>query len=135
MKTSTKKNIYAAKLGNSQHEKVAEYSSQNATSSYCFSMTNIYFGKTSGRYRQNGRTGKSKEKEYPLREYTDEKKNTNEETIMNFCIENNMVICNTFFKHRDVHKCTRVMESMGEESIVDLALIRREDSKLVNEYK
>lgn len=52
-----------------------------------------------------------------------------------FCVENDMIVCNTFFKHRDIHKHTRTMESRAGRSIINLFMVRRNDSKLINDTK
>lgn len=35
--------------------------------------------------------------------------NSNRQTIINFCISNNLYVGNKFFQHQDIHKFTRVI--------------------------
>ena len=47
----------------------------------------------------------------------------NGERLIDLCIRNNMKIANTFFKHKDVHKLTRVVEERNERSIIDYIIV------------
>ena len=47
----------------------------------------------------------------------------NGEVLQDFCIRNNLKIANTFFKHKDIHKWTRVSEDRNERSIIDYIIV------------
>ena len=47
----------------------------------------------------------------------------NGELLLDLCIRNNLKIANTFFKHKDIHKWTRVAESRNEKSIIDYIIV------------
>ena len=47
----------------------------------------------------------------------------NGEKLIEFCIRNKLKIANTFFKHKDIHKWTRVAETRGERSIIDYIIV------------
>ena len=47
----------------------------------------------------------------------------NGERLIDLSIRNNMKIANTFFKHKDAHKWTRVVEERGERSIIDYIIV------------
>ena len=47
----------------------------------------------------------------------------NGEILLDICIRNNLKITNTFFKHKDIHKWTRVAESRNEKSIIDYIIV------------
>ncbi|GLV37384.1 hypothetical protein CBL_10649 [Carabus blaptoides fortunei] len=55
----------------------------------------------------------------------EEKKNNNGDRIMDLSKENNLLIANTKFKHKDMHKYTREESSRSEKSIIDYFLISR----------
>lgn len=54
-------------------------------------------------------------------------KNNNGERMIEFCIENDLIITNSKFKHKDIHKYTREQPSRKEKSIIDYFLINREN--------
>lgn len=62
-------------------------------------------------------------------------KNNNGERIINLSIDNDFVITNTKFKHKDIHKFTREEINRGEKSIIDYILINRENWKYVKDCK
>ena len=47
----------------------------------------------------------------------------NGERRIDFCLENNMKIANTFFPHKDIHKYTRVNSEKKEKSILDYIIV------------
>lgn len=47
----------------------------------------------------------------------------NGELLLDLCIRNNLKIANTFFKHKDIHKWTRVSETRNEKSIIDYIIV------------
>ena len=49
----------------------------------------------------------------------------NGELLLDFCIRNNLKIANTFFKHKNIHKWTRVVENeyRNEKSIIDYIIV------------
>ena len=48
---------------------------------------------------------------------------TNGEMLLDCCIRNNLKIANTFFKHKNIHKWTRVQEERNERSIIDYIIV------------
>ena len=53
-------------------------------------------------------------------------RNNNGKRLLDFCATYDMIVANTFYKHRDIHKYTRVEASRGERSIIDYILVERE---------
>ena len=47
----------------------------------------------------------------------------NGELLLDICIHNNLKIANTFFKHKNIHKWTRVCEERNERSIIDYIIV------------
>ena len=47
----------------------------------------------------------------------------NGERLIDISIRNNMKIANTFFKHKEAHKWTRVVEERNERSIIDYVIV------------
>lgn len=64
----------------------------------------------------------------------DEKRNNNGQRVIDFCVDNNLVASNTFFKNKDIHKFTRIMDR-EERSIIDLVLVGREYCKLIKDVR
>ena len=50
----------------------------------------------------------------------------NGKRIFNFCMDNNSLIINTCFEHKQIHMYTREVRSRNEKSIIDYMLINRE---------
>ena len=58
-------------------------------------------------------------------------RNGNGERMLNFCRICDLIICNTFFEHKNIHKFTREQPSRGEKSIIDYIVVpRSQRSKL-----
>lgn len=51
------------------------------------------------------------------------KTSVNGEMLTDFCVRNSLKISNTFFKHKDIHKWTRVKEERNEKSIIDYVIV------------
>lgn len=62
-------------------------------------------------------------------------KNNNGKRIIDLCMENDLVIGNTKFSHKDIHKITREEINRKERSIIDYYLIHREIWKYVKDIK
>lgn len=74
----------------------------------------------------NGRVGnKNSGIEKYMGKEGEETLNKNGKRIIEICIENNLIITNTKFKHKDIHKYTRGRESRNEKSIIDYFLISK----------
>lgn len=74
----------------------------------------------------NGRVGKRDERSREvIGSHGEIVRNNNGLRIIDFCIQNNMVIMNTFFQHKDIHKYTREVKSRNERSIIDYMLIEK----------
>lgn len=57
--------------------------------------------------------------------YGETTRNNNGERMLEYCSMNNLIITNTFFKHKDIHKYTREMISRNEKSIIDYIMTER----------
>ncbi|KAJ8934491.1 hypothetical protein NQ318_012467 [Aromia moschata] len=62
-------------------------------------------------------------------------RNNNGSRIIDFCIENNMLVMNTFFRHKDAHKYTREVSSRNEKSIIDYAIVSRNMRYLIKDVR
>lgn len=62
-------------------------------------------------------------------------RNNNGERLINFCVENNLIVTNTFYKHKNIHKYTREVTSRKERSIIDFVLINRSCRKEILDVK
>lgn len=46
-----------------------------------------------------------------------------------FCLVNNLIVVNTFYKHKDIRKYTRQMPSRNKKSIIDYSLVDKDKRK------
>ena len=53
----------------------------------------------------------------------EDKTSVNGEILTDFCVRNTFKIANTFFKHKSIHKWTRVKEERNERSIIDYVIV------------
>ena len=67
--------------------------------------------------------------------YGEKTKNNNGYRLINYCSENNLIITNSFFQHKAIHKFTRVLRSKEEESIIDYILTNKENRKNIKDVK
>lgn len=83
----------------------------------------------------NGRVGTRKEKDEQIGPYGESTKNTNGQRIIDFCIMNDMRVCNTFFQHKAIHQYTRVRDSRNEQSIIDLVLVHNKNRNEIRDVR
>ncbi|MGL4388826.1 MAG: reverse transcriptase domain-containing protein [Brevinema sp.] len=84
----------------------------------------------------NSRVGYKKDSTIlALGKYGEEKTNNNGKRLIDFCVVNDMIITNTFFEHKNIHKYTRVNENKGENSIIDLFITERKCLKYFKDVK
>lgn len=69
--------------------------------------------------RRDGETGGT------IGRYGEDTRNSNGKRLIDFCLINNLVITNTFFQHKDIHKYTREVISRREKSIIDYVIVNR----------
>lgn len=75
----------------------------------------------------NSRVGlKNNEAVDVIGEHGEDHLNDNGRRMLDFCIENNLLITNTFYRHKNIHKYTREVHSRRERSIIDYILINRQ---------
>ncbi|XP_044766617.1 craniofacial development protein 2-like [Coccinella septempunctata] len=75
----------------------------------------------------NSRVGKGDRMfESVMGPFGEETRNNNGERMLDFCLLNDLIITNTLFQHKDIHKYTREVRSRGEKSIIDYILIQKE---------
>lgn len=58
--------------------------------------------------------------------YGEKVRNDNSKRMFDYCLMNNLIITNTFYEHKEIHKYTRVEMSKGEKSIIDCVSGKRE---------
>ena len=72
----------------------------------------------------NARVGNKKDSYYGVIGKEGESiESPNGELLLDLCIRNNLKIANTFFKHKDIHKWTRVSEDRAEKSMIDYIIV------------
>lgn len=79
----------------------------------------------------NARLGKTDNlTEGIVRKYGENTKNDNGKRLIEFCRINNTITANLFYKHKDVHKYTKVVESRAEKSIINYLIIDKDNRYL-----
>lgn len=74
----------------------------------------------------NGRVGKQDQRSGDvIGNHGEMTRNNNGTRVIDFCIENNLLVMNTFYRHKDVHKYTREVKSRNERSIIDYVIASR----------
>lgn len=70
-----------------------------------------------------------------VRKYGENTRNDNGNRLIDFCRLNGLIIANTFFDHKDIHKYTRKAPSRNERSIIDYILIEKSRRHLVKNIR
>lgn len=84
----------------------------------------------------NSRVGVRKdETEFVLGKHGEVVRNSNGDRMIDYCIINNLVIMNTFFEHKNVHKFTREVHGRKEKSIIDYILTEKQNRKVVKNVR
>lgn len=84
----------------------------------------------------NGRVGKRNNDAIDvIGNHGENHRNNNGDRLIRFCIDNDLIITNTFYKHKDIHKYTREVKSRNEKSIIDYFLINRTNRKEIMDVK
>lgn len=84
----------------------------------------------------NGRVG-SKDEKYntSLGKFGENKRNNNGKRILDYCLQHNLIVANTFFSHREIHTITREEPSRNEKSIIDYIMTQKENRKIIKDVK
>lgn len=77
----------------------------------------------------NGRVGNDNTETKVIGKCGETKRNSNGLKILEYCVLNDMVVANTFFEHRDIHKYTRRGKNETEKSIIDYILTERRNRR------
>lgn len=77
----------------------------------------------------NGRVGNDNSGSSAIGKHGEEKRNSNGTRILEYCLLNNMVVTNTFFQHKEIHKYTREGKSKSERSVIDYILSERNNRR------
>ncbi|KAK4878322.1 hypothetical protein RN001_010828 [Aquatica leii] len=76
----------------------------------------------------NGRVGNNNEGiERHMGQQDENTKNDNGRRLIDLCVGNDLVITNTKFMHKDIHKYTREVRSRNEKSIIDYFIVNTEN--------
>src|SRR3978361_301884 len=84
----------------------------------------------------NGRTGKSDEVySGVIGSHGEITRNNNGRRMLDFCMMHNLIVTNTFFEHKDIHKITRQMKSREERSIIDHIVVQSKNRGKIMETR
>lgn len=84
----------------------------------------------------NSRVGRTDNKTANvLGKYGEEKINNNGKRMLQYCTLNDLIISNTFYKHRDIHKYTRTSEKRKENSIIDYILVQSNNRRFITDVR
>lgn len=67
--------------------------------------------------------------------YGEEHTNNNGRRLIDFCLQNELIITNTFYQHKSIHMYTREMKSRNERSVIDYLLTKRTFRKEVMDVR
>ncbi|XP_063933559.1 craniofacial development protein 2-like [Zophobas morio] len=62
-------------------------------------------------------------------------KNKNGELLIDFCNSNGLIILNTWFQHKEIHKFTRVAPARNEKSIIDYIITEKNLRNKIHDVK
>jgi Reverse transcriptase (RNA-dependent DNA polymerase)/Endonuclease-reverse transcriptase len=84
----------------------------------------------------NGRVGK-KDSKYNtvIGTHGENTRNNNGRRLLDFCINHDMIITNTFYEHKQIHKYTRAEPSRGEKSIIDYVIVERNNRHAIMDVR
>lgn len=84
----------------------------------------------------NGRVGK-KDNTYAeiIGDHGENVRNNNGLRLLDFCQIHNLIIANTFYQHKNIHKYTREQPSRKEKSIIDYVITGKDNRKAVLDVK
>lgn len=84
----------------------------------------------------NGRVG-SKDATYAtvVGNYGEAKRNNNGIRLLDFCLGHDLIITNTYYKHKEIHKYTRAEPSRKEKSLIDYILVERENRTTIQDVR
>lgn len=90
----------------------------------------IILGDLNGRVgRKDGETGEV------IGNYGENARNNNGRRLIEYCILHNLIITNTFFEHKNIHKYTREQINRNERSIIDYVIVNKEFRREVKDTK
>ncbi|XP_031335863.1 craniofacial development protein 2-like [Photinus pyralis] len=70
-----------------------------------------------------------------LGSHGEDARNSNGNRMLDFCLTNNLIITNSFYEHKDIHKYTREQHSRQEKSIIDYVLTETTNRKNIKDVK
>lgn len=83
----------------------------------------------------NGRVGISQDNNGVVGKYGEDRKTNNGNRLIEYCRVNDLVVTNTFYEHKDIHKYTRQGPKREDRSIIDYILVERDSRREVNDVR
>lgn len=82
----------------------------------------------------NGRVGRKETYTGVIGKHGEETKNNNGTRLIEYCLSNNLIVTNTFYQHKDIHKFTRRGPN-NELSIIDYILVEKDNKKEIKDVR
>jgi hypothetical protein len=84
----------------------------------------------------NGRVGKKDNTTMEvIGKHGENIRNGNGRRLIEHCIENDLIIANTFYTHKEINKITREVQSRSEKSIIDYIIVERNKRTMIKDAK
>ncbi|KAJ8950887.1 hypothetical protein NQ318_011188 [Aromia moschata] len=84
----------------------------------------------------NARVGKEDNKfKGIIGRHGEETRNNNGIRLLHFCMNFDLIIANTLFTHKEIHKYTREEKGRGEKSIIDYIIVERENKDMITDAR
>ncbi|XP_044760257.1 uncharacterized protein LOC123317714 [Coccinella septempunctata] len=83
----------------------------------------------------NGRVGISQDNNGVVGKYGEDKKTNNGNRLIEYCRVNDLIVTNTFYEHKDIHKYTRQGPKREDRSIIDYIVVERDSRREVNDVR
>ena len=62
-------------------------------------------------------------------------RNNNGRRLIDFCQLNDMIVANTYYEHKSIHKFTRQGPMETEKSIIDFILVKRSNQRVIKDIR
>jgi hypothetical protein len=83
----------------------------------------------------NSRVGKNAEGSGVIGRHGEDKKTNNGTRLMEYCLLNNLILTNTFYEHKNIHKYTRQGTHPTDKSIIDYIMVEKHNRDKIRDVR